>query len=68
MVNEFKNCTNDSSDGCFGRKEDVGLASVPDSEARDDDDGGGDNDSDDDDDVVVVMIVMVIMRRMLSRI
>ena len=49
MVNEFRNCTDDSSDGGFGREEGACPFNVPDRETRDDDDDGNDDDNGSDD-------------------
>ena len=46
MIKEFENCTDNSSDGGFGRDKDVGPSNVPGRDARD----YGSNDSDDGDD------------------
>ena len=47
MVNEFGNCTDDSSDGGFSHEEGAGPSNVPDREARNDS-GYGDDDDDND--------------------
>ena len=64
MVNEFVNCTTNSSDGSFGCEKGPGPSNVLDKEAGDDDD----DDDDGNDDVVVTMIVTVMMRRISRRI
>ena len=50
MIKEFGNCTDDSSDGGFGRYEGVGPSNVPSRDTRDDDSDDNDNSVDGDGD------------------
>ena len=49
MIKEFGNCTDDSSDGCFGRDEGANPSNVPSRDTRDDDSEDSDDDDDEED-------------------
>ena len=49
MIKEFGNCTDDSSDGGFGRDESVGPSNVPGRDTGDDDSDDSDDGDDDED-------------------